>query len=74
MYNYVGKPAVSGGLSRFSDAGTVPAGMKDAFVWAVGSGVINGTASGNKLLLDPQGYATRAQMAQMLTNFIAKGY
>ena len=39
----------------------------EALRWAVENGIINGYGDG---LLGPQGQATRAQVAQMLKNFI----
>ena len=44
----------------------VSAWSKTALEWAVGNGVLSGK-SGN--LLDPTGTATRAEVAQILTNF-----
>ena len=38
-----------------------------AMQWAVGAGIINGTGDGSTL--SPQGQATRAQAAVMLTRF-----
>ena len=38
-----------------------------AMQWAVGAGIINGTCDGSTL--SPQGQATRAQAAVMLTKF-----
>jgi len=38
-----------------------------ALDWAVETGIINGVGNGR---LDPQGLATRAQVAQMLKNYV----
>ena len=37
--------------------------------WCVAMGFINGVKSGDKTVLDPQGNATRAQIAKVLTQF-----
>ncbi len=39
----------------------------DALRWAAENGIINGKGDG---ILDPQGLATRAQVAQMMKNYI----
>jgi hypothetical protein len=57
----------NGDLSGFADAAQVSSWAKDALVWAVNKGVINGV--GNNML-DPRGTATRAQVAQMLMNYL----
>lgn len=68
LYRYAGSESVSGDLSgSFGDADTVGAFAKDAMIWAVENGIINGTNSGN---LDPKGNATRAQFACMIARFV----
>ena len=71
LYRYAGKPAVSGSLTRFPDAGSVSGFAADAMTWAVDQGIIGGTAAGT---LNPQGTATRAQVAAMLTRFLQAGF
>lgn len=67
LYRYAGSESVSGDLSRsFTDADTVGAFAKDAMIWAVSNGIINGTNSGE---LDPKGNAKRAQFACMISRF-----
>ena len=66
LYRYSGSPAVDGGALNFTDADKVSAWASDAVKWAVAGGVISG--KGNNML-DPQGNATRAEVAQMLYNF-----
>ena len=46
----------------------VTAGAAEAMEWAVGAGIITGTTAWT---LDPQGTATRAQLAVMLQRFLA---
>ena len=60
---------VKGNLDKFKDADKVTDYAKTAMQWAVGSGLMKGK-SGN--LLDPQGTATRAEIATMLHRFIEK--
>ena len=56
-------------LDKFKDADKITDYAKTAMQWAVGSGLVKGK-SGN--LLDPQGTATRAEIAAMLHRFIEK--
>ena len=60
---------VKGNLDTFKDADKITDYAKTAMQWAVGSGLVKGK-SGN--LLDPQGTATRAEIAAMLHRFIEK--
>ncbi len=54
-------------LADFSDADQVSTWAKDAMRWAVSSGVITGKPG---KLLDPQGTATRAEIAAMLHRYL----
>ncbi|MDR0889429.1 MAG: S-layer homology domain-containing protein [Oscillospiraceae bacterium] len=56
-----------GNLASFKDFAEISAYAKTAMRWAVGSGVMKGD---NAAMLDPRGHATRAQIAQMLLNWI----
>ena len=60
---------VKGNLDKFKDADKITDYAKTAMQWTVGSGLVKGK-SGN--LLDPQGTATRAEIAAMLHRFIEK--
>ena len=60
---------VKGNLDKFKDADKITDYAKTAMQWAVSSGLVKGK-SGN--LLDPQGTATRAEIAAMLHRFIEK--
>ncbi len=57
----------SGDLSGFSDGDRTSAYARDAMIWAVGRGIINGFPDGT---LDPFGGATRAQAAKMIVYFM----
>ena len=61
--------SVKGNLSKFKDADKISGYAETAMQWAVGSGLIKGRDNGT---LDPQGTATRAEIAAMLHRFIEK--
>ena len=69
LYRYA-KPetAGTGDLSKFTDGGSVHSWALDAVTWAVGEDVLSGKGNG---ILDPQGNATRAEVASMLMRFAA---
>ena len=57
-------------ILSYDDAASVAAYAMPAMQWACGSGVINGsTGQSGAVRLDPQGSATRAQLAVMLLRF-----
>ena len=58
------------GLDSFPDASKVANYAKDAMAWAVGSGIVSGSAEGGKTYLDPKGDATRAQVASVLMRYL----
>lgn len=68
LYRYSGTPTTSGRLTSFTDADNVSSYATNAMKWAVGAGIITG--SGSKL--NPQGSATRAQVAAMLHRYLTK--
>lgn len=59
------KADVQGDLSAFTDSASVSPYAVEAMRWAVGTGIVNGMDG----RLDPQGEATRAQMATMLMRY-----
>lgn len=65
LYRYAGSPDIGGQELNFPDAGNVSDFAANAMRWAVETGLINGM-DGN---LNPQGYATRAQLAAILMRF-----
>ena len=67
LYRYAGSPATFGNLDIFLDSGRVSGYVVDALRWAVEQGIISGMGDGT---LDPQGNATRAQVAAMLMRFM----
>lgn len=66
LWRYAGSPRATGTL-RFTDA-EVSEYAVEAMLWATQNGVINGSNG----RLNPKGNATRAEVAQMLMNFIRK--
>ena len=56
-------------LSTFPDAGSVSDWAKDAMADAVGLGLISGASNGGQTCLEPQGSATREQVATILMEF-----
>ena len=66
LYRYAGSPTVSADTLTFADADAVSTWAVDGVKWAVANGILSG--KGNNVL-DAQGSATRAEVAQMLYNF-----
>ena len=56
-------------LSVFPDAGSVSGWVKDALADAVALGLISGASNGGQTYLEPQGSATREQVATILMEF-----
>ena len=56
-------------LSTFPDAGSVSGWAKDALADAVALGLISGASNGGQTYLEPQGSATREQVATILMEF-----
>ena len=63
------KLTVTGNLDKFEDADKITDYAKTVMQWAVGNGLIKGKS---ETLLDPQGTATRAEIAAMLHRFVEK--
>ena len=66
LYRLAGSPSVSGSLSKFTDGSAVQSYAKDAMVWAVNAGILNGNADGT---LKPAASATRAEVCAMLMRY-----
>ena len=69
LYNYAAyaglDTSVRGDVSVFSGSGSIHSWAADAMSWAVGTGLLKG----NENKLNPEGTASRAEVAQVLTNF-----
>ena len=61
-------------LKEFKDAYRVPSWAETPLAWALGQGLIVGTAQGaGELLLDPSGIVSRAQTAAVLMRLLKEG-
>jgi hypothetical protein len=73
LYRYAGYSgagiSASGDLTAFTDSGSVSNWAKDAMAWAAGAKLIGGMGDGT---VNPQGTATRAQVAKMLLSYSGK--
>lgn len=67
LWRYVGSPVPSKGLERYRDADAVNQWAVQAMSWAVENGFISGMDGD---ILQPQGNATRAQVAMILMRFV----
>ena len=59
-------------LSVYPDAARVSGWARTALAWANGSGIINGSSENGSRYLQPNGNATRAQVAAILMRYIEK--
>ena len=57
-------------FSSFPDASKVASYAKDSFEWAYGNGIVNGSKKGDELFLNPRNTATRAECAQMFSQYL----
>ena len=57
-------------LTAFPDAEKTSAYARDALSWAVAAELVKGTKEGSTIYLDPQGSATRAQVAAILSRYV----
>ena len=69
LWRYAGSPTSSHSLEQFTDEDRISGYAREAMRWANENGIVNGFGNG---LLGPKGNATRAQVAQMLMNFLRK--
>ncbi len=69
LYRYAGSPAVSpaANMAGYEDFTAISDWAQDAMRWAVENGILNGKDNG---LLDPQGNATRAEVATMIVRYV----
>ncbi len=76
LYRYCDKKGLDttkrANLSAFPDAAKVSNFAEEALQWAVAEKLIGGTIVGNSSYLDPQGSATRAQVATILMRFLER--
>lgn len=74
LYNYAHNKgydvSARADLTAFPDAGSVSGWAEEALSWANAAGLINGTVRDGQTILDPQGSASRAQVAMILMNYV----
>ena len=74
LYNYAHSKgydvSARADLTAFPDAGSVSGWAEEALSWANAAGLINGTVRDGRTILDPQGSASRAQVAMILMNYV----
>lgn len=74
LYNYAHSKgydvSACADLTAFPDAGSVSGWAEEALSWANAAGLINGTVRDGQTILDPQGSASRAQVAMILMNYV----
>lgn len=74
LYNYAHSKgydvSARADLTAFSDAASVSDWAEEALSWANAAGLINGTVRDGQTILDPQGSASRAQVAMILMNYV----
>ncbi|WP_143383227.1 S-layer homology domain-containing protein [Flavonifractor sp. An4] len=66
LWRLVGSPVIECDLTAYPDSGSVSDWAAQAMAWAVDTGIIIGTGAGT---LNPQGNATRAEVAAVLARF-----
>lgn len=67
LWNYAGKPATDNARAlNYSDADKISGWAVNAMLWATENNVMSGYDG----MLDPAGQATRAQIAQMMKNYL----
>ncbi|MDY3711551.1 MAG: S-layer homology domain-containing protein [Agathobaculum sp.] len=67
LWRYAGSPASAHTLDGFRDTNQISEYAQQALAWANENGIMSGKGEG---ILDPQGTATRAQVAQMLMQLV----
>lgn len=74
LYNYAHSKgydvSARADLTAFPDVGSVSGWAEEALSWANAAGLINGTVRDGQTILDPQGSASRAQVAMILMNYV----
>ena len=61
--------SAKGSLDTFTDGSATSGWAVEAMAWAVGEGILSGKGNGK---LDPTGTASRAEVAQIMMNFLEK--
>lgn len=68
LYRYAGSPKIQNSDNTFSDSSNISSWATDAMNWAINTGLIHGMGDGT---VNPQGEATRAEVATIIQRFIS---
>lgn len=68
LYRYAGSPKVNSAAQSFTDSDKISSWASDAMNWAINEGLISGMGDGT---VNPQGEATRAQVATIIQRFVS---
>ena len=71
LWRYAGSPATTNKELHFADTNEISSYALEALCWATENGIVNGYGDGK---LAPKGEATRAQVAQMLMNYLNNSF
>lgn len=71
LWRYAGSPAATNKELHFADMNEISSYALEALCWATENGIVNGYGDGK---LAPKGEATRAQVAQMLMNYLNNSF
>lgn len=71
LWRYAGSPAATNKELHFADANEASSYALEALCWATENSIINGYGNGE---LAPKGESTRAQVAQMLMNYLNNSF
>ena len=69
LYRFSREQVKNTDLSAFADSASISSYARDAVAWAVENGIIKGVNANTFL---PQGTATRAQLAAILTRYLTR--
>ena len=69
LFRYSGAAEPTGTLDQFTDANRISGYAVPAVIWAVQNNIVSGMGDGT---FNPQGYATRAQLAKVLHMYLTK--
>ena len=69
LHRFLNQPKAGGDFSAFRDSDAVSPWAAEAMAWAVSSGILDGMGDGS---LAPRDTATRAQVAAVLSRFVAE--
>ena len=70
LYRLTGSPAVNTdeALKQYGDGASVQSYARDAVVWALSTGLLNGYTD---MTIHPAGYATRAEVCALIMRYLS---